>query len=176
MGAAALPIAALALTAGSTMLGATQKASGLRAEARQDAENGRLSLKSGEQEAMDTLREARFEQGGAAAEMAGSGLAFGGSISTVLADSANAAEMDIERIRERAAGEANNYYANAKQKRKAARGAIVAGIFSSVSSAVSAVAGNPGAFGASSSGSTALGAGTASYSAPGYNAYAGSRG
>lgn len=140
MGAAALPIAAMALTAGSQVLGGVQKADGLRAEAKADAENGRLSLKSGEQEAMDTLREARFQQGSAAAAMGSSGLAFGGSVSTVLADSANNAELDIARIRERAVGEANNYYANAVQKRKEAKGAIASGIFNAVASTVSSAA------------------------------------
>ncbi|KPH59187.1 hypothetical protein [Novosphingobium sp. ST904] len=98
---AALPIAAIAMTAASSVMGGIQEGSSLRAEARSDAENGRLSLKAGEQEAMDTLRQARFEQGGAAVQMASSGLLFGGSIGTVLSDSALQAEMDIDRIRDR---------------------------------------------------------------------------
>lgn len=137
---AALPIAAIAMTAGSSILGGVQEASALRAEARQNRENGRLAIKSGEEQAMDVLRQARFEQGGAAASMAGSGLAFGGSIGTVLADSAYQAEMDIDRVRARASGEADNYYAQAKQNRKAAKGAIVSGIFNAVASAVSSAA------------------------------------
>ncbi|MFC0683229.1 hypothetical protein [Novosphingobium clariflavum] len=138
---AALPIAAIAMTAASSIMGGIQQAGNLRAEAKQDAENGRLSLKSGEQEAMDTLREARFQQGGAAAQMASSGLLFGGSVSTVLADSARSAELDIDRIREKAAGEANNYYASAAQKRKGAKNAILGGIFNAVASTVQGASG-----------------------------------
>ncbi|TCM37723.1 hypothetical protein [Novosphingobium sp. ST904] len=137
---AALPIAAIAMTAASSVMGGIQEGSSLRAEARSDAENGRLSLKAGEQEAMDTLRQARFEQGGAAVQMASSGLLFGGSIGTVLSDSALQAEMDIDRIRDRSAAEANNYYANAAQKRKAARGAVLGGLFNAVTSAVGGAA------------------------------------
>lgn len=141
MGAAALPIAAMAMQAAGTMMGAAQESKQLKREARQDRENGRLSLAQGEQDAMDVLRQARFDQGAAAADMAGSGLAFGGSIGAVLADSAYQAEADIDRIRARAVGEANNYYANAAQKKKAAKAAIAGGIFSAVSNAVGQASG-----------------------------------
>lgn len=141
MGAAALPIAAMAVSAAGTMFGAMSEADALRAQARQERENGRLALKAGEQEAMDVLREARFEQGAAAAQMAGSGLAFGGSISTVLAESADQAQMDIERIRERAVGEANNRYAQARQLRKEAKNAVIGGVFSTVSSVLQGASG-----------------------------------
>lgn len=140
MGAAALPVA-LAFSAMGTMAGAMGDAAAQRAQARQERENGRLALKSGEQEAMDVLRQARFEQGAAAAEMAGSGLAFGGSIGTVLAESANQAQLDIDRVRERAAGEANNHYAQARQLKKQARNTIISGVFSTVSNVISGASG-----------------------------------
>lgn len=141
MSVAALPIAAMALQAAGTMMGAAQESKQLKAAARDDRENGRRSLLAGEEQAMDVLRQARFEEGAAAADMAGSGLAFGGSIGTVLADSSYQAELDIDRIRAKAVGEANNYYANAAQKKKAAKAAIVGGLFSAVTDAVSSAAG-----------------------------------
>lgn len=133
---AALPIAALAITAGGQLYGGIQENKAQRRAARDDEENARLSLKSGEQEAMDVLREALFQQGDAAATLASNGLVFGGSVSTVLADSSRAAEMDIERIREQARGEARNYYTQASERRRAGKSALIGGMFSAVATAV----------------------------------------
>lgn len=136
--AAVVPMAAIALTAGAQVFQGYSENKAARAGARADEENARLALKGGEQEAMDVLREARFQQGDAAASI-GQGLVFGGSISTVLADSARAAEMDIERIRDRARGEAANYYTQASERRKAGKRALIGGIFNAVATAVGGV-------------------------------------
>lgn len=134
-----LPIAAIALTAGGKLYeGVSEKKAQNRA-AVVDRENGRLAYKSGEEQAMDVLREALFAQGEAAADL-GHGLVFGGSVSAVLADSARAAELDIERVRTAARGEAANYYTQANERKRAGKAALVGGIFGAVATAVGGAA------------------------------------
>lgn len=132
--------AALALQAFGTLQSGFSEGRAYDDRAAIERENGRLAYKDGEEGAMDVLREALFAQGAAAADMASSGLVFGGSIGTVLADSARAAEIDIDRLRTRARGEAANAYAQAAANKAQGRNARVGSIFSAVAGAVSGAA------------------------------------
>jgi hypothetical protein len=137
---AALPIAALAVTAGGQLFQGFSERKAENRAAAQDDENARLSLKAGEQDAMDVLRQGLSETDAAAATMAGSGLAWGGSIAAVLADSAHQVEMDIQRVREKAVGEANNYTAQAREHRRAGKAALLGGMFNALSTAIGGAA------------------------------------
>lgn len=138
MGAAA-PFIALGVSVLGTMQGGIAENKSERRAALQDEENGRLSYLAGEQQAMDVQRQGLIDTGGAAADLAESGLAWGGSIGTVLADSARQVEMDIDRVRERAAGEAANHYAQARERRRAGKQALIGSAFSALSTAIGGV-------------------------------------
>lgn len=137
--AAALPVAALAMSAfGTIQQGASERNQQYR-QAAQDDENGRLTLKSGEEDAFNVLRQGFAETDEAAATMAGSGLAWGGSIATVLQASAEKVEMDIDRVRERARAEAANHYAQGRERRKAGKQALLGSMFSALSSTIGGI-------------------------------------
>lgn len=138
MGAAAAPIALGMAVLGTVQGGLAERKAENRAAAL-DMENGRLAYLTGEQQAMDVERQGLLETGAAAAEFGGSGLAWGGSIATVLADSAHQVEMDIDRVRERAAGEAANYYASAREHRRAGKRALIGAGFSALTQAIGGV-------------------------------------
>lgn len=136
---AVLPVAALALAAGGQLYQGYAENKAQRKAARGDEENARLSLMDGEQQVGDVVRDARFEQGQVAASI-GQGLLFGGSVGEVLRESSLQAEMQIERVREAARGEARNYQQQAAERRKAGKGALIGAAFSALSTAVGGAA------------------------------------
>lgn len=133
--AAALPVAAMALQVGGQLYQGYAENKAQRRAARADEENARLALLQGEQDVGDIVREARFQQGNAAASI-GTGLLFGGSIASVLADSALQADMDIQRVRDAALGEAKQLRAQAQDRRRAGKSALIGAGFSALSTAI----------------------------------------
>lgn len=115
------------ITAGGQLYAGFSDRAQARRAARVDQENARLSLLAGEQDAMAVLREARFQQGAASAGI-GQGLLTGGSVATVLTDSARAAELDIERLRAAATAEADNLYRSAVERRKQGNAALIGSV------------------------------------------------
>ena len=135
-----LAIAAVALTAMSTVMQGVGANSEARARARADDENARLSLLSGERDAEDIMRDERQMAGDALASMAGGGLAIGmGSAATVLEESARQRERAIRTRREQARRENANYRQSAKDERSAGRNALIAGVIGGAAQAVSGI-------------------------------------
>lgn len=135
--AAAAPIA-LAVTAASQLAGGVMARNQAYKQSRVQDENARLTILAGEQDADAIRREERFKAGELIAGFGGSGLLADGSAGDLLADSAYQAELDVLRTRQKAFGEARNYQAQAKDTRRAGRSALIGGLFSAVSTAVSA--------------------------------------
>lgn len=122
-------IAAIGLTVGSTIYGATEEAKGLRAGARADEANARTSLIEGVAEADAIRRAERATSGEALAALGMNGLRVDvGSPVDLLAQNAVEREYDLLNTRYRAESEARAYRDSAKAKRGAARGAIVGGV------------------------------------------------
>jgi len=139
--AAALPVAAIALQAGSKILGGFQQAKGPRAAAAVDEQNAQLTLLDGEQQVLQTRRDERQQAGDMIAMQGGSGIEIGsGSAGDLIAESAYQRELEILNIRTKATRQANNLYQDAADKRAAARAAILNGVFGAVASVVSSAA------------------------------------
>ena len=135
-----LAIAAVALTAMSSVMQGVGANSEARARARADEENARLSLLSGERDAEDIMRDERQMAGDALAAMAGGGLAIGtGSAATVLEESARQRERAIRTRREQAQREDANYRQSAKDERSAGRNALIAGVIGGAAQAISGI-------------------------------------
>ncbi len=135
-----LAIAAVALTAMSSVMQGVGANSEARARARADEENARLSLLSGERDSEDIMRDERQMAGDALAAMAGGGLAIGtGSAATVLEESARQRERAIRTRREQARRENANYRQSAKDERSAGRNALIAGVIGGAAQAVSGI-------------------------------------
>ena len=141
MSGGALPIISMALQAGGQAYGGAVQAGQERQAAAIDAENARLSLLAGEQDVLNLRRAERRAAGDALTEMAASGSPVGtGSAADVIAASAAQAELDIAARRRQAMGEQANYLASAAARRSAAKGAMIGGLFSAVSTAVAGAA------------------------------------
>jgi hypothetical protein len=136
---AALPIASAAVAAGGKLIGGFAEKKAQYAAAKVDDENARLSLLSGEQDALQTQRDERMASGDMIAALGGSGIELGsGSAADVLAESAYQGEYEVLNIRTRATRQANNAYQQAADKRRAGRNAMIGGMFGAVSTALSA--------------------------------------
>ena len=138
--AAALPFAALAMQVGGTLIGASEEAGALRRGRDADYENARRSVLQGEYEAMDVRRDERAAAGDLIAGQAGGGFAMGsGSAADLIAQSAYHRELDILNIRRSATGQANELISAGNEKGKAARGAMIAGLFGAASQALGGI-------------------------------------
>jgi hypothetical protein len=134
---AALPIAAVAMSAIAPIVQGIGENSEARAAARADDENGRLSILSGERDVEQVMRDERDAAGEALAIGAGSGLLVGtGSLADIIAASARERDRDIGVRRRQALGEQRNYQQAAKDKRKAGKNAIISGAFNGVANAL----------------------------------------
>lgn len=136
----ALPIVAMAFTAGGQIMEGIGANNEARAAARIDQENGRLSLLSGEQDVAQILRDERMMAGEAIAGMAGNGAAIGwGSAADIIAESAMNRDRDIAARRLQAAQEDANYQQAAADKRAAGRNALITSAFNAVGSVLNGV-------------------------------------
>ncbi len=134
--AAALPIA-LGMAAVGSLVGGIEQNRAARAGARADTENARLTILQGEQEALQTGREERRAAGDMLTAMAGSGFEMGqGSFGDLLRESAYQRELEVLNIRTTRTQESKNLLAQASERRKAGRAALLGGMFGAVSTAV----------------------------------------
>lgn len=136
MGAAALPVMAIAASAIAPVVEGIGQNAEARAAARADDENARLSILSGEMDVGQIMREERDAAGEALAMGGGSGLLQSGSLAEIIAESARQRDRDVRIRRRQAEGERDNYEQAAKDKRDAGRNAIISGVFSGVANAV----------------------------------------
>lgn len=134
MGALA-PVALAAQAIGTIVKGVSDRDTAYRA-AGDDYENGRLSILAGEQEVTGILDEERMAAGASLADQGGTGLQIGGSITTLIEQSALKAEQHAAAVRQRAFGEAKNYNARGDEAIRAGKGALVGAMFSAVSGAL----------------------------------------
>lgn len=119
----------MALMAAGSLVGGIEEHGALKAGARADLENARLTTLQGELDAQDTRREERLAAGAGLAMAAAGGEAIGtGTIADLFEQSALNREMDIANLRVQAAGEARNLTNAAKAKRKAAKFALLKGV------------------------------------------------
>ncbi|QNQ09246.1 hypothetical protein [Sphingomonas alpina] len=134
---AALPVIALAATVGGKVFGAISEKNALYDASKVDDANALGSLLEGEQQALQTRRDERMQAGDMIAAMGGAGIELGsGSAGDVIAQSAYQRELEILNIRTRATRQANSFYQQAADKRKAGRNALIGGMFGAVASAV----------------------------------------
>lgn len=134
--AAASPVA-LAMAAVGSIVGGVEANRAARAGARADEENSRLTILQGEQEALQTAREERRASGDMLAAMAGSGFEMGqGSFGDLLRESAYQRELEVLNIRTTRTQESNNLLAQASERRKAGKAALIGGMFGAVSTAI----------------------------------------
>jgi hypothetical protein len=139
---AALPIAAVALSAIGPVVEGFGQRSELRRAARIDDENARLSILSGENDVEDILRDERYVAGDALSTLAGSGLQVGtGSAAALLRESARQRNRAVATRREQAGRERDNHLRAAQDKRAAGRNAVIGGLFSGVSNAIAGASG-----------------------------------
>lgn len=132
--AAVAPLAIVAQAAGSIFKGVSERNAAYRA-AGDDYENARLSILGGEQEITGILDDER-NQAGASLAAAGS---VGGSITTLIQQSAFNAEKHAAAVRQQAFGQAENYNAQGDESIRAGKAALISGMFNAVSGAVQGV-------------------------------------
>lgn len=132
---AALPVAAIAMSAIAPVVEGIGANAEARAAARADEENGRLSRLSGEYDVAAIMREER-DAAGEAIALGGGALLQTGSFADVIAESARQRDRDIAIRRKQAEYEDRNYRQAADDKRAAGRNAIIAGVFSGAANAV----------------------------------------
>ena len=133
---AALPIAAVAMSAIAPVVQGIGDNKELRAAARAVEENGRLAILSGERDVEQIMRDERDAAGEALAIGAGSGVLAGtGTLADIIAASARERDHDIAIRRRQALGEQRNYQQAAKDKRMAGKNAIISGAFNGVANA-----------------------------------------
>lgn len=134
--AAAAPVA-LAMAAAGALVGGIEQNRAARAGARADTENARRTVLLGEQEALQTSIDQRRSAGDMLTQMAGSGFEMGqGSFGDLLRESAYQQELEILNIRTTRAQEADGLLAQAAERRKAGRAALIGGMFGAVSTAL----------------------------------------
>jgi hypothetical protein len=139
MGAAALPVIALGVQVAGQVAGGIAENKTQRAGARVDDENARLTVLTGEQEALQTRKDERSMAGDMIAAMAGGGTLLDGSNADLIAQSAYQREMEIFNIRTQRSAEARNLQQSAKDKRRAGKNALIGAGFSAVSTALAGV-------------------------------------
>lgn len=137
---AILPAAAIAMTAAGHLAGGVMERNAGYRSAGVDFENARLAILAGEQEGTQILDEERLAAGASLAQAGGNGLATGGSITTLLEQSAFNAERHLAAVRQRAFGEASNYNARGDESIRQGKAALIGGVFNAVSSALSGAA------------------------------------
>lgn len=135
---AALPIVAIGLQAGSQIYGGIEESRGLKAEARTLEENARLTERDGAFAAVDAYRASRMQMGEDIAALASSGgVTAAGSGGDILAAASIERELEVMNIRYEAGQEARGLRQQAKDRRRAAKGAIIGGVLGAASSALS---------------------------------------
>jgi F0F1-type ATP synthase membrane subunit c/vacuolar-type H+-ATPase subunit K len=133
----------IALSAVGSLAGAASEAGALKDSARADERNANLTLLQGELDAQETRREERLAAGAGLAAAAGNGEALGtGTIADLFEQSALYREMDIANLRYSAAGEARNLNISARDKRKAAKFALIKGAIGAGSAIAGGIAQN----------------------------------
>lgn len=133
----ALAPAALAVQVVGGLVQGSQQEKAAYAAAAVDDENARRTILSGEQQALQTSRDARDVAGQMIAAMGGAGVQLGtGSAFDTLAQSAFEREVEIANVRTRAMGEAANLNQQAADKRKAGRQAKLNSIFGAAATAL----------------------------------------
>lgn len=132
----ALAPVALAVSAIGTVAGGVAQRDAAYRSAAVDEENARLAILSGEQDALALRREERFRAGESLAGQGGNGLLTGGSITTLIEQSAFERELEIAGMRQRAYGEASNYQTRASESVKAGNNALIGSLFGAVSGAL----------------------------------------
>lgn len=158
MGAAALPIAAIALTAGSSLYGSFSQASQMNKNARVLDENARRSELQGALQSEDIRRDERMQAGEAIAAMGGNGIVLGtGSALSTLWQSAYNRELDIMNARYGAAQKAGAYRSEAKGLRSQAKATRIGGILRAGAAALSGASGMGGPLGAAGAGQVPTG-------------------
>lgn len=139
MGAAA-PAIGLGMSVVGKLAGGVEANRAARANAAIDEQNALLTLLGGEQESLQTRKDERMQAGDMLAAMGGGGLEIGsGSAADVIAESAYQRELEILNIRTKAAGDANNLYQAARDKRAAGKSALIQSVFSAGASAISGI-------------------------------------
>lgn len=135
--AAALPIVAIGLSAGSQLYGASQEAKGLRGEAAALDENARLTESDGAMAAVDAYRQSRLQMGEDLAALAGSGaITSASSGGDIIAAQSIERELQVMNIRYSAGQEAKGLRQQATDRRRAAKGVMIGGILGAAASAV----------------------------------------
>lgn len=115
------------------LMGAAEESRSLKQSARIDEENSRRTLLSGEEQVFQTIRDERMVSGEAIAAGGSSGFELGtGSAADIIRQNGIERETEILNIRYQARGEADDLIRSAREKRRAAKGAIVKGIFGAV--------------------------------------------
>lgn len=136
MGAAA-PIA-LGVKFAADAMGAVAESNGLKAQARALEKNAQIEQTNGAYAAVDAYRASRMEMGEDIVGFAGSGgFSDVGSAADMLAAKAVERELEAMNIRYEAATRADGLRAEAKDKRRAAKGALWGGLLGATASAIS---------------------------------------
>lgn len=137
---AALGPAAIAMQAVGGLVQGEQANKAARASARVDDENARLSILSGEQDALQTAHDERMQAGAQLAAMAGDGVQIGsGSAADLLAESAYQGSLEQFNIRTRAVRQSRNLSQQAADKRTAGRNALIGSMFGVAAGALQGV-------------------------------------
>ncbi len=119
----------IGLQVAGSIFGAASEADTLRQNARIDEQNAQLAMIDGARQGENIIRAERATSAEAMAAMGMNGIAVGtGSALDLLTQNAVEREMDLLNARYAAGQEANNLRLQAKQKRKAAKGAIIGGL------------------------------------------------
>lgn len=137
--AAAAPIA-IGLQFAASTFGAIQESKGLKAEARALDENARLEESNGASAAVDAYRASRMQMGeDIVAFSASGGVSEGGSAGDILAAQAIERELEVMNIHYEANNRASGLRAQAKDRRRAAKGALIGGVLGAAAQAISGV-------------------------------------
>jgi hypothetical protein len=135
--AAALPILAVAMSAGGQIVQGVEAKNAAYAQAKVDDENARLSILGGEQDAWSSRLEERRVTGELIAGQGGSGVEMGsGTAADLIAENAYQRELEILGVRTKAVRQANNYIQAGNDRRKAGRSAMTQALFGAVSGAL----------------------------------------
>lgn len=133
---------AIAMQAGSQIYGGIQQSKALKGEARALEENARRTEGDAARSGIEAYRASRMAMGEDMAAAGASGGVYGGSSAAdVIAASAIEREMEVMNIHYQANSEAMALRKDAKQRRKAAKGAIIGSILGAAANALSSASG-----------------------------------
>lgn len=142
MGAAALPLMAIAVQAGSSIFEGVSESKQLTASAKVDRENARLTELQGAFETEDIRRRARAVQGEALVAVTGMGNAADSqSAQDLIFQNQLEAEYAVLSTRYSAQTEAHGLRVQAAQKKRAARNAVIGGVMRAGAAAITGLAG-----------------------------------